>query len=145
MIQQRVTQKIADGGNQMVFKPGALIGRHWIYMFVRDGDRILGPSELSEDDYLVANVTYSGPHLPAAVKDSAKISPLEPLEFSYPLDPQGRIGQATFAAFGVLGGKMVRATAQAINFTEDAVFILADRSGKVQLVSEEAVISESDG
>lgn len=144
VIQQKVTQKISAGGNQMVFKPASLIGRHWIYMFIREGDRILGLSELSEDDYLVANVAYKGPHLPAGVKDSAKITPLEPLEFSYPLDPQGQAGQASFSAFGVIGGKMVRAPAQNINFDEDAVFILADRNGKVQLVSQDAVISELD-
>lgn len=145
VIQQRFTQKIKDGGNQMVFKTSALVGRHWIYMFIREGDRILGLSEMSEDDFLIANVTYRGRHLPSDVKDSARISPLEPLEFSYPLDPEGNAGQATFAAFGVIGGRMVRATAQNINFDEDAVFILADRGGRIQLVSQNAVIQESDG
>ncbi|MFT3770926.1 MAG: hypothetical protein QM820_36365 [Minicystis sp.] len=145
IIQQKLSQKIADGGNQMVFKPSSLVGRHYIYMFVRDADHVLGISELTDDDYLVANVTYGGPHLPAPVKDSAKITPFEPLEFSYPLDPDGRLGKATFAAFGVIGGKMVNAPAVEIDIGESAVFILANRAkGTIQLVSSHAMMQEGE-
>lgn len=144
VIQQKMTATIGEGGNQMIFKPAALVGRHMIYMFIREGNEIVDLTELSENDYLVANVSYKGPHLPLGVKDSAKITPLEPLEFSYPLDPEGNAGTATFSAFGVLNGKMVQAPPQPIDFDEEAVFILADRNGKVQLVARNALSSESD-
>ncbi len=134
---------VKDGGNQIVLKPSSWIGRHWIYMFVRDGDRVLGPSELTPDDYLVVNVSYTGPHLPRAITDSAKISPLEPIQFSYPMSPTGERGQAKFSAFGVIQNKMVRASDQAISFAEDAVFILASKEG-IRLVSKDAALPEDD-
>jgi hypothetical protein len=134
---------VAEGGNQVLLKTAAWVGRHMIYMFVRDGDRIVPLSELSEDDYLIANVSYKGPHLRLPVKGSARITPLEPLEFSYPLSPEGATGEARFSAVGVLGGKMVRAKEQIINMNEEAVFILASKDS-VQLVSENTVLPESD-
>ena len=135
--------KTKDGGNQIVIKPSAWVGRHMIFMFIRDGDKIVAPQDLSEDDYLIVNVSYEGSHLPSAVKDSSRITPLAPVEFSYPLSPSGQRGKAKFSAFGVIGNNMVRAKEQEINFDEDAVFILADKE-KIQLVSQSSVISESD-
>jgi hypothetical protein len=144
LVEVKGAATVANGGNQIVIKPGAWVGRHQIYMFVRDGDRILPPSELTEDDYLILNVSYSGPHLDAPVRDSAHLSGLEMIEFSYPMDPQGRKGEAKFGAFGVIGGKLVRATDQVIDPTETAVFILATKDGKIQLVSKESVLPEDD-
>lgn len=137
------SETVAEGGNQAIFKTAAWVGRHMIYMFVRDGDNIVPFSELSEDDYLIANVSYRGPHLRNPIKESARITPLEPLEFSYPLSPAGELGEARFSAVGVLGGKMVRAKEQVINMNEEAVFILASKEG-VQLVSESTILPESD-
>lgn len=144
--------KVSAGGNAVVVKPSSWVGRHWIFMFVRDGNRILGPSELDPDDNLVCNVSYSGSHLSSAggtVKDSAKITPLEPLEFSYPLSPKGERGIAKFSAFGVVNGQLLRAKEQTITFQEDAVFILADPKNpdpnkRIQLVSQATAIGESD-
>jgi hypothetical protein len=132
---------VRDGGNQILIKPSAWVGRHMIYMYIRDGDRISFTG--NEGDHLVCNVSYSGAHLPNPILASARISPLEPLEFSYPLSPDGARGEAKFSAFGVIGGRMVRATEQTINFDEEAVFILAGPDG-VQLVSESSVLAESD-
>lgn len=143
IIETRGRDTVAAGGNQIVLKPSSWIGRHYIYMFVREGDTIVSPFDLTDDDYLVVNVSYEGPHLPRPVKESTRITPLEPVEFSYPLDPAGRRGQAKFSAFGVIGGKLVRAASQDINFNEDAVFILASTTG-IQLVSESSVIPEAD-
>jgi hypothetical protein len=132
---------IGNGENQVVVKPTAWVGRHMIYMFVRDGDTILDPSDT---DYLVCNVSYKGPHLSAPIKASAKISPFEPLEFSYPLSPDLKGGVAKFSAFGVIGGKLVRSkTEQVINDSEEAVYILAGTDGKVDLVSQSSVFPES--
>jgi hypothetical protein len=133
--------RIGDGGNQVVIKPASWIGRHMIYMFVRDGDEIIALP--SDDEYLVVNVSYQGVHLPRAIKASARITPFEPVEFSYPLSPAGEAGTAKFSAFGVIGGRMVRGAEQPISFTEEAVFILASRES-VQLVSQAAVLPESD-
>lgn len=133
-----------EGGNQIVVKPSAWVGRHMIYMFVRDGDRIIPPQELTDDDYLVANVSYQGAHLKSPIKDSARITPLEALEFSYPLSPGGDRGKAKFSAFGVIDGKLIRSKAeQEIKFDEDAVFLLADKNG-IELVSQSSVLPESD-
>ncbi|MEH7505806.1 hypothetical protein V7152_28280 [Neobacillus drentensis] len=76
----------------------------------------------------------------APIKDSARISSLELLEFSYPLDPVSRTGQAKFSAFGKIGGIDVNAEEQPINFDEGPVFILADKNG-IQLVSRDSFYS----
>lgn len=144
IIEVSDSKKVGQGGNMIVIKPGQWVGRHEIYMFVRDGDRILPPSEMSPDDYLVLNVSYSGPHLAAPVKDSAHLSGLEMVQFMYPMDTKGRPGVAKFSAFGVIGGKLVRSTEQVINPDETAVFILASKDGKIQLVSQNSVLPEAD-
>ncbi|MFU1888097.1 N-acetylmuramoyl-L-alanine amidase [Bacillus wiedmannii] len=144
IIEKSGSAKVSAGGNQIVLKPSAWVGRHKIFLFVSDGDRILRPSELSEDDYIVVNVSYQGPHLADPLVDSGEISAKKILEFSYPLDPNGRKGQAKFSAFGVIGGKLVRSNEQPINFDEEAVFILADKNG-IQLVSKSSVISGEAG
>lgn len=144
VIESSGSATVAKGGNQVVIKPAAWIGRHKIFMFLRDGNRILGPSELNEDDYLVANVSYKAPHLTAAIKDSARITPIDILEFNYPLDPKGNRGEAKFSAFGVIDGKLVRSNGeQTISFEEEAVFILASKD-KIELVTQNTVLPESD-
>lgn len=137
--------KVSEGGNQIVIKPASWIGRHKIYLFVRDGEEIVFDpnSDLLSNSYLVANVSYTGPHLSRPITASAKIAPSEPLTFSYPLSPTGERGTAKFSAFGAIGGRMVRASEVPINFDEEGVYILASPDS-VQLVSEAAVVPESD-
>lgn len=136
--------KVSDGGNQIVIKPASWVGRHQIFMFVRDGDKIVPPTDLTEDDYLILNVSYSAPFLKDTIRDSAHLSGLEMVEFSYPTDPLGTKGVAKFSAFGVIGGKLVRATDQVIDPDETAVFILATRGGTIQLVSKNSPLPEDD-
>lgn len=144
IVQAQGEATVAQGGNIIPIKTSAWVGRHEIYMMVRDGDRILPPSELSEDDYLVLNVSYSGPHLKAPVKDSAHLSGLQMVEFSYPKDPLNRPGVAQFSAFGVIGGKLVRTPMQVLNPDETAALVLADKKGTLQLVSQNAPLPEDD-
>ncbi|MEB3278046.1 MAG: hypothetical protein VKK42_03875 [Lyngbya sp.] len=148
IVQLEGSATVRDGGNQVYLRTAPLVGRHNIYMFIRDGNRILSPLEIGMDDYLIANVSYEGAHLGRrSIKQSAMITPLDILEFTYPMnpDPNGAVGTAKFSAIGVLGGKLVRATSQVINTSEEAVFILADKStGTVQLVSENTILPESD-
>lgn len=139
-----MSKPVSAGGNQMVIKTSAWVGRQTIFMFVREGDRIIPPQELSFDDYLVLNVSYAGPHLATPVRDSAHIDAITPIDFAYPLDPQGRAGVAKFSAFGVIGGKLVRSAEQVIPQTDTAVFILATRGGNIQLVTSDSVLPESD-
>jgi hypothetical protein len=139
IIKTNGSQKLGSGGNQVVIKPSAWIGRHNIFMFVREGENILPPND---NDYLICNVSFEGPHLEHPIKASARMTPLTPLEFSYPLSPEGRRGTAKFSAFGVIGGKLVRSTEQAINFDEEAVFILVS-SNDIKLVSQASVFGES--
>ena len=132
---------VGQGGNQIVVKPSAWIGRNTIYMFVRDGDQIVFGDT---GDYLIANVSYTGPHLAAPIKGSARITSEQPLEFAYPLSPDGQRGEARFSAFGVIGGKLVRSQGdQLINIRDQAVFILAAKDS-IQLVSQDSVLPEDD-
>lgn len=145
IVQAKGEATVAEGGGMIVLKTSEWVGRHEIYMLVREGDRILPPSELSEDDYLVLNVSYSGPHLKAPVKESAHLSGLQMVEFSYPKDPLGRPGVAQVSAFGVIGGKLVRTKAQTLDPKETAVFVLADKTnGTIQLVSQDSPTPEDD-
>jgi hypothetical protein len=111
-----------------------------IFMFVEENGEIKMAG--AENDYLVCNVSYAGPHLPNPIRASARITMLEPVEFSYPLSPTGQLGQAKFSAFGVIGGKLRRSAEQNINFDEEAVFILASQSD-IKLVSQASVMGES--
>jgi|GEM_PF-2034246 len=132
---------IGEGGNQVIIKPVSWIGRNNIFLFYHDGENILPPSE---NDYLVCNVSFEGPHLPHPIKDSARITGYQPLEFSYPLSPDGREGTAKFSAFGVFNGRFVRSrTEQRLSFDKEAAFILVSSDGNVQLASEEMLASES--
>ncbi len=133
--------EVADGGNQVVIKPSAWVGRHMIFMFVERGGEIVLAD--AADDYLVCNVSYAGPHLPNPIRASARITAFEPIEFSYPLDPNGVPGEAKFSAFGVIGGQLRRSAEQSINFDEEAVFILATEND-IQLVSQSSLFPESD-
>jgi hypothetical protein len=113
-------------------------------MFVRDGDKIVPPNQLTPDDYLIVNVSYSAPFLRNPIRDSAHLDGLGMVEFSYPMAQDGTKGVAKFSAFGVIGGKLVRSTEQVINPDEEAVFILASKDGKIQLVSQSSVMPEDD-
>jgi hypothetical protein len=146
VVETQGTATVGNGGNQVVIKPASWIGRHMIYLFVRDeaGNVVFDPaSPLLANSRLVANVSYEGAHLARPITESAQISPFEPLEFSYPLSPEGAAGTAKFSAFGAIGGRMVRATEQEINFDEEGVFIVASPTS-IQLVSQDAVFPESD-
>jgi hypothetical protein len=144
VIPFRTVKTVGDGGNQMVVKTSSWVGRQMIHMYVREGNKIIPPSQLTADDYLVLNVSYAGPHLASAVRDSATLTPLAPVEFAYPLDPQGRPGEAKFSAFGIIGGEMKRAPEQVIPQNDSAVFILATRGGKIELVTSQTILNESD-
>jgi len=144
VIPYKIAKTVGDGGNQMVIKTSQWVGRQTIFMFVREGNRIIPPQELTFDDYLVLNVSYAGPHLPAPVRDSSHIDALTPIDFSYPLDPQGRPGVAKFSAFGIIGGQLVRAQEQVIPQDDTAVFILATRGGKIELVTSQSALGEAD-
>lgn len=133
-------QRIGDGGNQLVIKPASWIGRHMIYMFVQEGDEIKFVD--IDNDHLVVNVSYQGSHLSRAITASARITPFEPIEFSYPLSPTGDRGAAKFSAFGVVGDQLRRSAEQAINFDEEAVFILATDDG-IELVTQSSIASEN--
>ena len=137
------TRTIRDGGSQILINPGQWIGLSRIFMFVREGNKVLSPLKWNEEDSLVVNVSYKGPHLRSPIKASAQMTPIEPLSFYYPLDPNGGAGQATLSAFGVIGEKMVRAKEQPLNTNEEAIAILVDQNG-IQIVSEQSVMEESD-
>ena len=139
LIQTSGGAPMASGGNQISLKPASWVNRHWVYMFVREQDLILPPNE---DDYLICNVSFEGPHLTRPIKAASRLSPLTPLEFSYPLSPDGKGGKAKFSAFGLIGGKLVRSDEQEINLDEEAVFILASKD-KVELVSQNSAFPES--
>lgn len=131
--------RIEEGGNQTVIKPASWIGRHMIFMFVQEGEQIKMLDV--ENDYLIVNVSYDGPHLSRPISASARITPFEPVEFSYPLSPEAAVGAAKFSAFGVVGGRLRRSAEQPINFDEEAVFILATEDD-IQLVSQASVLPE---
>lgn len=134
---------VAQGGNRVLLRPGTWIHRLTMYMYVRDGNTIKKPGEITTNDYLVLNVAYQGSDPTLLIKASAHITPLAPVEFSYPERPGDPPGQAKFSAFGTIGGQAVHSQEIPINQGEQAVFILASKDG-IQLVSKEAVVPEDD-
>lgn len=134
---------VAKGGNRIVLQPGTWIGRLKLYFYIREGDVLKPLTDLREEDYLVVNVSYHGPHLRNPIKDSARLTPQTGIEFMVPLDPAGRPTQAMFSAFGLISGQMMRTNPQPIHFDEGPVYILASSTG-IQLVSKASGIPESD-
>jgi hypothetical protein len=133
---------VGQGGNLIVIRPSAWVGRHKIMMFVRDGDEL--KLDAGPENFLMVNVSYEGPHLPRPIKSAARITPLELLDFTVPLAPDGRRGEAKFSAWGAVGGRLVRSSEVPINPNEEAVFILASKDD-IQLVSQASMLPEDDG
>src|SRR5262249_24039396 len=71
VVSTKGSLKVSQGGNQISLKPASWVGRHQIFMFVRDGDRIVPPTELTENDYLILNCSYKAPFLNTVIRDSA--------------------------------------------------------------------------
>lgn len=139
---QRAT--VREGGNQMVIKASASVGRTELYLFVVENGRIVMNPTSAADDFLVLNVGFEGPHLAAPLRDSARLDSAAPVIFAYPLDLQGRPGTAKFSAFGQIGGRIRRAPEKVIPPTDTAVFILADiTTGDLRLVTSEDQLPES--
>ncbi|MBM9618385.1 hypothetical protein [Streptomyces zhihengii] len=135
---------VREGGNQMVIKSSASVGRTELWLFVVENGRIVMNPATPVEDFLVLNVSYEGPHLAAPLRDSARLDPASPVTFAYPLDLDGRQGTARFSAFGQIGGKLRRAAEKVIPPTDTAVFILVDTaSGDVQLVTSQDQLPES--
>lgn len=136
-------EKVSRGGNRIVLQPGAWVARLMIYLAIREGAVIKPLGELPQDDYLVVNVSYMGPHLRQPIKESARMTTQTSVEFTVPRDPGGLPGQAKFSAFGFIGGRIVHAREQPISFESGAAYILVGRDG-IQLVSRNAVVPEDD-
>ncbi|MFE4823855.1 hypothetical protein ACFRFU_47380 [Streptomyces sp. NPDC056704] len=140
------TQKAAvrDGGNNMVIKSSASVGRTDLYLFVVDGNKVVYNPTSPVEDFLVVNVSYEGPHLSTPLRDSARLDPASPLFFAYPLDIQGRSGTAKFSAFGQIGGRLRRAPEKVIPPDEVSVFVLVDvTTGDVRLITKEDQLPET--
>ncbi|MGZ3144434.1 hypothetical protein ACVDFE_21065 [Lentzea chajnantorensis] len=135
---------VGEGGDQMVIKASASVGRTEIYLFVTENGRIVLNPTTPAEDFLVLNVSYEGPHLSAPLRDSARLDTATPVNFAYPLDLQGRPGVAKFSAFGQIGGRIRRAPETVIPPSDTAVFILADlTTGTVRLVTSETQLPEA--
>jgi len=136
---------VKDGLGNILIKPSAWVGSTTIYLYVKDavakGIKLID-SQAGGEDYLVVNVTYTGPNV-GPIKASTRLSLDTPVTFNYPTSPDGAPGKATFSCFGVIGGQFVHAPDAPIDLNESAVFVLVtDKS--VQLVSANAVIGEAD-
>jgi hypothetical protein len=136
---------VKDGLNSILVKPSQYLGSTTIYLYVKDdeGGGLKLLDEESGDDYLVVNVKYSSPTLQRPIKASTRLSFDTPVTFNYPTGTDGSVGTATFSAFGIIGGKLVRAKEQPIGLDESAVFVLIGAEG-VQLISGDATLAEDD-
>ena len=135
------TATVAGNGAQILIQPGTWIQRQTIYLYVRDGDRIKRPEEVNPDDYLVLTVICSRTGLPP-VKQSTRITPLAPVDFSYPADPKNP-ADVRINVIGVIGGTTLRSQELKIDSSEKSIFVLASKSG-VQIVAKQAVLPEND-
>jgi hypothetical protein len=146
IVSTRQSGTVEAGLGNVLIKPSQWIAQTTIYLYIKDADgkgiKLIG-SQAGTSDYLVVNATYTAPHLTQPLKASGKLIPDTPITFSYPTDPGGAPGKASFSAFGIVGGKLVHAAEQPIGLDETAVFVLVSDKG-VQLVSDAAQIVESD-
>jgi hypothetical protein len=144
IVTSKQNRTVRDGGNTMVVKASASVGRTDLYLFVVDNGKIVFNPSAAVEDFLVLNVSYEGPHLAAPLRDSARLDVAAPVQFAYPLDLEGRPGTAKFSAFGQVGGKLRRAKEKVIPPEETAVFILVDEAtGDVRLVTSDDELPEA--
>jgi hypothetical protein len=145
VIEESRTQKAGDDGT-MVIKPSKYLGSVKIYMYVLDDAGHIDMMNIQGTDQLVVNLSVGGSHLATPIRESARVSPFpfgEEIEFTYPVPQNGSAPQISFSAFGVIGGRLVRAPQQTVQLEEDAIFIVV-RGTTVQLISREAQLLESD-
>lgn len=134
---------LGPDGYTIVLKPETWVRRHTLYMYVRDGNRIVQAPKDDPADYLAVTANYTAPYLPAPIRDAARITPAGPVELSYPVPPGSTPGRATLNVVGMVGGQMVSASQLELDENEDAVYLLVE-GNKVQLVGKHAVADESD-
>lgn len=142
-IELRGQATVAQGGNQIVLRPGDLVRRVMFHLLVREGSRIKPAANLPPNDSIVVNVTYKGDHLATPIKTSSRITPIAPVQFTYLRDPQNRPTQLLLSAIGTLNNKLVRVADQTIRTDETDVYLLLEHD-RLQLVSRNSVISEAD-
>jgi hypothetical protein len=130
VIETRGTHTIAEQGNQIVVDPAAWIKHLTVHLLLDDvscGESLSEPQDYSQD-YLVINIVWKGPHLKAPVKQSERLTPSKPLQFTYIRDPQKREMSATLTTFGVLHGKPMRMPASSVNLEQSLVSIVASHN-----------------
>lgn len=143
LVEISKTVTIAEGGQRILLQPGQWIRQVMIHLMAREGNQTKAINDLPKGEYLVANCTYQAPHLTRPIKESARLAPREPLQFTYLQDPQGRFGQLKCSVMGFLNGQMIRTAETIIQDGETNVFVLIDRNG-VQLISRNTATPEDD-
>lgn len=143
IVEAAGTAPLNADGFKVVVRPELWIRRHTVYMYVRNGSRIVPAAEANPADYLTLTATYQAPYLPSQIRTAARITQQGPIEFSYPVPPGAQPGNATLSAMGVIGGQLVRAASLDVHESDDAIYLLVDGS-KINLVGRNAVVSESD-
>ena len=99
--------------------------------------------EADPADYLTVTATCNASYLSQPIRASMRITPLGPIEFSYPIPPGQAPGRATVSLMGVIGGQMVNTAELQLQESEDAVYFLVDGT-QVQIVARNVVMNESD-
>lgn len=79
-------------------------------------------------NHLIVNLTWKSPSLHQTQKYSGRITPQTPLQFTYLQDPETRDTSATLSGFGVIEGKLVQLTAQAIDLKKDLLLLLTTQN-----------------
>jgi hypothetical protein len=143
IVEAAGTAPLTADGFKVVVRPESWIRRHTVYMYVRNGSRIVPAAEVNPADYLTLTATYQAPYLASQIRTAARITQQGPIEFSYPVPPGAQPGNATLSAMGMIGGQLVRADLLDVHEADDALYLLVDGS-KINLVGRNAVVSESD-
>lgn len=143
LIERQGRQRVADGGHRIALDPGSWLAGVQVYLYRRDGDHVRPFDTPAENDSIVVNFTYTGPHLSVPIRISERITPQRPLEFQIPRDPEGQPGQATVGCYGVLDGRMVRVREEPVDLDAGPVFLLYDEN-RLQVVTSHMPIAESD-
>lgn len=121
VIETSGTHTIAERGNQIVLDPGAWIKHLAVQLLL---DEVSSSEPLHEQDYLVTSIVWQGAHLKTPVKQSERLTPHQPLQFTYIRDPQEREMLAILTIFGVWHGKPIQLPASRLNLEQSLVSIL---------------------
>lgn len=117
---------IAPEAAQIVLDPGAWVKQLTVQLQIEaeDCDQNCDRAQ----DHMIVNLTWNSPSLHQSKKDSGRVTPQTPVQFTYLQHPQQRDTTATLSGFGVVQAKLLQIPPQSISLDTDLLSLYATQT-----------------